>query len=89
MNEQEIQAEKDRLRPLLFKGVAEQFKYAARDGDNKWFIYKSEPIRNKRAASEWLCSGVHATAYRAVMWSENQPETTLGWTQTLIERGGK
>lgn len=75
MTEQEIKAEHDRLSPIVFEGAPDLSKWASMGRDGIWHCHGVE-INDSIGyfhPRSWLC--------------KNQPETTLDWTQTLIERG--
>ena len=77
MTKEQIKAEHDRLRPVVFEGAPDETTHAAMDKSGQWSAY--ELIDD----GEWLPDLSHA------MWfiCKNQPETTLDWRDTLIERG--
>ena len=86
MTEQEIKAEHDRLRPIVFEGAPDGFKWASMDWNGDWFLYKMKPEINK-ANMLWIHTQVKTTSFKPCVMLITQHKTSLNWKQTLIERG--
>lgn len=86
MTEQEIKAEKARLHDIVFHELAPDFKFAAMDKDGSWFGYYKRPKFLSKNHDGWSHTEVMTPVYKPYSEIKTQPETTLDWTETLIER---
>lgn len=87
MTEQQIKAEHDRLRTILFDGAQVWFadwQWAAMDINEVWYFFREKP-KFDTYYGVWRTD----TLLRWLTKQEcnSQPKTTLHWTDTLISRG--
>lgn len=80
MTPEQIKAEHDRLRPILFVGAPKWVKFAAENKNRNWCWFEFKP-------RYWSYSGIWDNDNGRCKYTKNQPETMLDWTQTLIKRG--
>lgn len=78
--------ERERLHDLVFDGAPDDFKWAARDWNNDWFLYKNKPVYDSASDQQWCHTDVHTSVFKPCVMSKNQPETELDWADTLIWR---
>lgn len=82
MTPEQIKAEHDRLRPILFEGAPDWATHAFKFHLGQWFLYGHNlpnPLLNE---GRW-----RTTDCGRYITCKNQPETTLNWKDTLIKRG--
>lgn len=88
MTEQEIKAEHDRLRPIVFQFKTRKAQWAAMDNDGMWFVFHKLPeLFEHKTTGIWNHTEVSTPDYIPYQKCKNQPETFLDWTDTLIKRG--
>lgn len=76
------QAEKDRLRPMLFEGAPDWAYHSFMDHTGRWWI-RGFVLPTPNLVG--MCWRVWDS--ERVEECKNQPETFLHWTDSLIERG--
>ena len=87
MTKEQIKAEHDRLRPIVFKMV--DCEYVCMNRNGQWVGFDDKPNIDEMSQSWGLGSGETFPTLQTVrsFWLTNSPETTLDWNDTLIERG--
>lgn len=78
MTKEQIKAEHDRLRQIVFEGAPKGVAHSAMNIDGRWEWFFEMSLR--------VGVGGHYQVSKEPIESINQPETTLSWRDTLIER---